>query len=107
MPTYAPELALVRGDGARVWDADWNEYLDILHTVWATAKDKQELYAEMGLQPEPSRSWARGCSCLSLWQMLHAFFTAATTRCLRSGNKVAIAFTMHAIIVSRPGLCFE
>ena len=28
MPTYAPSLALVRGKGARVWDADGREYLD-------------------------------------------------------------------------------
>ena len=28
MPTYAPSLALVRGEGARVWDADGREYLD-------------------------------------------------------------------------------
>jgi len=30
MPTYAPELALVRGEGAVVWDADGNQYLDFL-----------------------------------------------------------------------------
>ena len=30
MPTYAPELALVRGAGTKVWDADGNEYLDFL-----------------------------------------------------------------------------
>jgi predicted acetylornithine/succinylornithine family transaminase len=28
MPTYGRSLALVRGAGARVWDADGNEYLD-------------------------------------------------------------------------------
>jgi acetylornithine/N-succinyldiaminopimelate aminotransferase len=31
MPTYGtPPLALVRGDGCRVWDADGREYLDLL-----------------------------------------------------------------------------
>jgi predicted acetylornithine/succinylornithine family transaminase len=30
IPTYAPELALVKGAGAKVWDADGNEYLDFL-----------------------------------------------------------------------------
>lgn len=30
MPTYAPGLALVRGEGATLWDADGNEYLDFL-----------------------------------------------------------------------------
>lgn len=30
MPTYAPGLALVKGEGTRVWDADGNEYLDFL-----------------------------------------------------------------------------
>ncbi|MBU1693057.1 MAG: aspartate aminotransferase family protein [Verrucomicrobia bacterium] len=30
MPTYAPGLALVRGKGARVWDAEGREYLDFL-----------------------------------------------------------------------------
>ncbi|MDH3346261.1 MAG: aspartate aminotransferase family protein [Kiritimatiellaceae bacterium] len=30
IPTYAPELALVRGAGTKVWDADGNEYLDFL-----------------------------------------------------------------------------
>ncbi len=30
MPTYAPGLALVKGAGSRVWDADGNEYLDFL-----------------------------------------------------------------------------
>ncbi len=30
MNTYAPSLALVRGQGARVWDADGREYLDFL-----------------------------------------------------------------------------
>ena len=28
MPTYAPSLALVRGEGVRVWDAEGAEYLD-------------------------------------------------------------------------------
>jgi predicted acetylornithine/succinylornithine family transaminase len=30
IPTYAPELALVKGRGSRVWDAEGNEYLDFL-----------------------------------------------------------------------------
>ncbi len=30
MPTYAPELALLKGAGTKVWDADGNEYLDFL-----------------------------------------------------------------------------
>ncbi len=30
IPTYAPELALVRGEGTNVWDAEGNEYLDFL-----------------------------------------------------------------------------
>ena len=30
MPTYAPGLALVRGKGTRVWDAEGKEYLDFL-----------------------------------------------------------------------------
>jgi len=30
MPTYAPELALVKGYGTRVWDADGKEYLDFV-----------------------------------------------------------------------------
>ena len=30
IPTYAPELALVKGAGTNVWDADGNEYLDFL-----------------------------------------------------------------------------
>jgi len=30
MPTYAPGLALLRGEGCRVWDADGNEYIDFL-----------------------------------------------------------------------------
>jgi len=30
MPTYAPEIALVRGRGTRVWDADGKVYLDFV-----------------------------------------------------------------------------
>jgi acetylornithine/N-succinyldiaminopimelate aminotransferase len=30
IPTYAPELALVKGSGTKVWDAEGNEYLDFL-----------------------------------------------------------------------------
>jgi len=30
MPTYSPKLALVRGNGTRVWDADGKSYLDFL-----------------------------------------------------------------------------
>ncbi len=30
IPTYAPELLLVRGEGNYVWDADGNKYLDFL-----------------------------------------------------------------------------
>ncbi|OVE76186.1 aspartate aminotransferase family protein [bacterium E08(2017)] len=30
MPTYAPQIALVKGKGSRVWDADGREYLDFL-----------------------------------------------------------------------------
>lgn len=28
MPTYAPKILFVRGEGARLWDADGREYLD-------------------------------------------------------------------------------
>ena len=28
MPTYAPKILFVRGQGARRWDADGREYLD-------------------------------------------------------------------------------
>lgn len=30
IPTYAPELAMVKGSGSKVWDADGNEYLDFI-----------------------------------------------------------------------------
>jgi len=30
MPTYAPEIALVRGDGCRAWNAEGKEYLDFV-----------------------------------------------------------------------------
>lgn len=30
IPTYAPRLALVKGEGTKVWDAEGNEYLDFL-----------------------------------------------------------------------------
>jgi acetylornithine aminotransferase len=30
MPTYAPSLALVRGEGCTVWDRDGREYLDLI-----------------------------------------------------------------------------
>jgi len=30
IPTYTPELALVKGSGTRVWDAEGDEYLDFL-----------------------------------------------------------------------------
>jgi len=30
LPTYAPWLTLVRGDGCYVWDADGNRYLDLV-----------------------------------------------------------------------------
>lgn len=30
MPTYAPSVALVRGDGCTVWDRDGHEYLDLI-----------------------------------------------------------------------------
>lgn len=33
MPTYAPELALVRGKGSWVWDADGKKYLDFLSGI--------------------------------------------------------------------------
>lgn len=33
MPTYAPGLALVRGKGSKVWDADGNGYLDFLSGI--------------------------------------------------------------------------
>lgn len=33
METYAPRLALVRGRGARVWDAEGREYLDFLSGI--------------------------------------------------------------------------
>ncbi|MEM7392225.1 MAG: aminotransferase class III-fold pyridoxal phosphate-dependent enzyme, partial [Verrucomicrobiota bacterium] len=33
MPTYAPMLALVKGKGTRVWDADDREYLDFLSGI--------------------------------------------------------------------------
>jgi predicted acetylornithine/succinylornithine family transaminase len=37
MPTYAPGLALVRGEGATVWDADGNAYLDFIAGIAVTA----------------------------------------------------------------------
>ncbi len=36
MPTYAPELALVKGLGPRVWDAEGNEYLDFVSGIAVT-----------------------------------------------------------------------
>ena len=36
MPTYAPELALVRGEGTRVRDAEGKEYLDFLAGIAVT-----------------------------------------------------------------------
>ena len=30
IPTYSPAIALVRGQGARVWDSEGREYLDFL-----------------------------------------------------------------------------
>lgn len=30
IPTYAPQLALIKGSGTKVWDADGKEYLDFL-----------------------------------------------------------------------------
>ncbi len=36
MPTYAPGLALVKGRGATVWDADGNKYLDFLAGIAVT-----------------------------------------------------------------------
>ena len=36
MPTYAPGLALVKGRGAKVWDADGNAYLDFLAGIAVT-----------------------------------------------------------------------
>lgn len=36
MPTYAPELALVEGSGASVWDAEGNEYLDFVSGIAVT-----------------------------------------------------------------------
>jgi predicted acetylornithine/succinylornithine family transaminase len=37
MSTYAPSLALVKGRGARVWDADGREYLDFLAGIAVNA----------------------------------------------------------------------
>lgn len=36
MPTYAPGLALVKGDGSRVWDAEGHEYLDFMAGIAVT-----------------------------------------------------------------------
>ncbi|MCF7848205.1 MAG: aspartate aminotransferase family protein [Kiritimatiellales bacterium] len=36
MPTYAPGLALVKGKGTKVWDAEGNEYLDFLAGIAVT-----------------------------------------------------------------------
>jgi predicted acetylornithine/succinylornithine family transaminase len=36
MPTYAPGLTLVKGAGAKVWDADGKEYLDFLAGIAVT-----------------------------------------------------------------------
>ncbi|MCX6995505.1 MAG: aspartate aminotransferase family protein [Kiritimatiellaeota bacterium] len=36
MTTYAPSISLVRGRGARVWDADGREYLDFLAGIAVT-----------------------------------------------------------------------
>ncbi len=30
MPTYAPSIAIVKGQGAKIWDAEGKEYLDFL-----------------------------------------------------------------------------
>jgi predicted acetylornithine/succinylornithine family transaminase len=37
MPTYAPGLALVRGEGRQVWDADGKRYLDFLSGIAVTS----------------------------------------------------------------------
>lgn len=56
MPTYAPELVLVKGAGTKVWDSDGNEYLDFLagiavlnlgHSHPAMVKAVQEQVAKL------------------------------------------------------------
>jgi acetylornithine/N-succinyldiaminopimelate aminotransferase len=37
MPTYAPPVALVRGEGATVWDADGRAYLDLIAGIAVSA----------------------------------------------------------------------
>ena len=37
MPTYAPPIALVRGDGTTVWDADGRAYLDLIAGIAVSA----------------------------------------------------------------------
>ena len=38
MPTYGvPPVALVRGDGCRVWDADGREYTDLIAGIAVSA----------------------------------------------------------------------
>ena len=36
MPTYAPGVALVKGEGAKVWDAEGTEYLDFVSGIAVT-----------------------------------------------------------------------
>ncbi len=76
VPNYAPALALVKGKGARVWDAEGNEYLDFLagiavvslghaHPAWVKAiKTQAETLAMVSnlhfneLQPKLARRLA-------------------------------------------------
>ncbi len=37
MPTYAPAIPLVRGDGCHVWDDDGREYLDLIAGIAVSA----------------------------------------------------------------------
>src|SRR5690242_12277913 len=37
MPTYAPPLPLVRGEGCTVWDADGRAYLDLIAGIAVSA----------------------------------------------------------------------
>ena len=87
--TACPPLALGRGQGCRVWDADGREYLDLIagiavsslghaHPAIVEAVSRQVAEARAHLQPVPARAarcgWPSGCS--ACWAPPAAVFFA-------------------------------
>ncbi len=111
---YAEPLALVEGQGCRVWDGDGNEYLDMFAGILTTSighchpriiERVQEQMARLGhtstlYATEPQNEAARRLADIAPGDLRRTFFTNSGTEAIETALMMASMYTGRSEIVA-------